>query len=450
MSRKIATSYVVTLGLMLFAMYFGAGNLIFPALLGQQAGTNLLPAIAGFILTGIGLPLLTFLVLVASGKNNVQGLASRVNPVFGVIFSVVMYLSIGPLFAMPRTGTVSFEIGIKPFVSGMNENMILCLFTLIFFSIACVLALSPGKVVDIVGKYLTPIMVSLIAILIITAVIFPRGNIYEPQEDYQVSALITGFKEGYLTLDAIASFVFGIIIINAIQSQGITEKKAVFHACLKAVSLAGVLLAMVYGGLSYMSATSVDGVGYLTNGGEVLAASSNYYFSIYGSLILGGITILACLTTSIGLLTACSQYFNQLYSKVSYKQYVILLAIFSFSVSNLGLTNLIKFSVPLLNMIYPLVIALVFLVLLNKCFRGNQRVYQMVMLFTFIFSVLDGLKSVPGISKSLEGMVSFFDAYMPMYSLGLGWLVPALIGYAVGSVWASYERKENPEKVIEY
>lgn len=450
MKEKISTSYVITLGLMLFAMYFGAGNLIFPALLGQQAGSNLLPAISGFILTGVGLPLLAFLVLVASGKNNVQGLASRVNPTFGVIFSVLMYLSIGPLFAMPRTGTVSFEIGIKPFTSGMDEGIVLFLFTVCFFVTACVLALSPGKVVDIVGKYLTPIMVALITVLIATAVVLPMGVIYEPQGTYESTALITGFKEGYLTLDAIASFAFGIIIINAVRSQGVADKRAIFLACLQAVAVAGVLLALVYGGLSYMSAASIDGIGYLENGGAVLAASSQYYFSVYGNLILGGITILACLTTSIGLLTACSQYFNQLYSKISYKQYVMVLALFSLFVSNLGLTNLIKFSIPLLNMIYPLVIALVFLVLCNKWYRGNQRVYQMVMFFTLVFSVLDGLKSFPGLNELLAGMFDVFDTYLPLYSMGLGWLLPAVIGLVIGLLWAVKERTTDPDKVVEY
>lgn len=346
MSKKISTGYVVTLGLMLFAMYFGAGNLIFPALLGQQAGASLLPAIFGFILTGVGMPLLAFIMLVASGKNNVQGLASRIGPRFGLIFSLVMYLAIGPLFAMPRTGTVSFEIGIKPFVGGMSESMGLLLFTLIFFVIATAMALSPNKVVDIIGKYLTPIMVALIAILILTAVFMPMGPSYAPQDEYVNAAFGKGFKEGYLTLDAIASFAFGIIIINAIRNQGITDKKAMLGASLKAVGIAGVLLALVYGGLSYMSARSVDGIGYLENGGEVLAAASKYYFGTFGNVILGGITTLACLTTCIGLLTACSQYFHQLYEKISYKQYVLILAVFSLVISNLGLTNLIKFSVP--------------------------------------------------------------------------------------------------------
>ena len=447
MSKKVPTSYVIILGLMLFAMYFGAGNLIFPAIIGQQSGTNITSAMAGFFLTGVGLPLLSFLTLVATGKDNIQELASRVTPWFGVAFAVVLYLAIGPFFAIPRAGTVAFEIGIKPFSSSLGESTTLLIFSAIFFTIACLLAVFPAKVVDIVGKYLTPLKITLIGILIVVAVAFPMGKIYEPQDQFVDAAFVTGFKEGYLTLDAMASFAFGIIIIDAVRLKGATDKKHVMAACGKAIGIAAVLLVVMYSALSYMSATSVSKIGYQENGGEVLAKVSNYYFGIYGNVLLGLMISVACMTTCIGLLSACAQYFSRLYPKISYQYYVIGMAIFSFLVSNMGLTGLIKFSEPILNAIYPLAISMVFLLLSNKWFRGNRRVYQMVILFTFCISIFDGFDTA-GIN--ILNISSFLSKYLPLYEMGLGWIIPAIVGAVVGNIWAMMERKNSPEKVIEF
>ncbi|WEG73742.1 branched-chain amino acid transport system II carrier protein [Vagococcus intermedius] len=435
-SKKIPTSYVFVLGLMLFAMYFGAGNLIFPAIIGQKAGTNVVTSMLGFFLTGVGLPLLSFLTLVHTGKDNIQDLASRVTPWFGVTFAVILYLAIGPFFAIPRAGTVAFEIGIKPFSGALGESSTLFIFSVIFFGIACLMSVFPGKVVDIVGKYLTPLKIGLIAVLIIAAVSAPMGPIQGPSKEFIETPFINGFKEGYLTLDAMASFAFGIIIIDAVRVKGATAKKDIMSASLKAILIAATLLVVMYSALAYMSATSVTKIGMQTNGGEVLAKVSNYYFGTYGNILLGFMISVACMTTCVGLLSSCSSYFNRLYPKISYQKYVILFSVFSLLVSNLGLTGLIKFSEPILNTIYPLAICLVFLLLMDKFFKGHRRVYQMVILFAFVISLFDGLKTanieVPGISAALEN-------YLPLYTTGLGWVIPAIIGCLVGLVWAKFE-----------
>ena len=447
MSKKVSTSYVIILGFMLFAMYFGAGNLIFPAIIGQKAGSNIVPAMLGFFLTGVGLPLLSFVTLVATGKNNIQELAGRVAPWFGILFSVMLYLFIGPFFAIPRAGTVAFEIGIKPFDFGSNQSTTLLIFTLLFYAVACLFALFPGKVVDIIGKFLTPLKIGLIGILAVIGVIFPMGAIYKPQGDFINNAFVTGFKEGYLTLDAMASFAFGIIIIKAVNDKGATSKKHVLAACSKAIVIAASLLIIMYSALSYMSATSVSKIGYMENGGEVLAKVSNYYFGVYGNVLLGLMITVACMTTCVSLLSACAEYFSRLYPKISYQKYVIGMTLFSIVVANLGLTSLIKISVPILNAIYPLAISLVFLLLFNKWFKGNQRVYQMVILFTFCVSIFDGFDSA-GIN--VLNISTILAKYLPLYSVGLGWVVPALVGAVVGICWAKIEKKSNPHMAIEY
>lgn len=225
MTNKVPFSFIVVIGLMLFALFFGAGNLIFPAMLGQSAGENVWIANAGFLVTGVGLPLLGVLAFGISGKEDLQSLASRVHPLFGIVFTTVLYLAIGPLFAIPRTGSVSYEIGMKPFVPEAMSSSALILFTIIFFSITCFFSLNPAKIVDIVGKILTPIKLTFIGILVVFAFIHPMGEMQAPTEAYTSHAFFKGFQEGYLTMDTLASFVFGIIIINAIKEKGAKTKK---------------------------------------------------------------------------------------------------------------------------------------------------------------------------------------------------------------------------------
>ena len=321
---------------MLFALFFGAGNLIFPVLMGQMSGSNVWEATFGFIITGVGLPLLGVLAIGYSGQSDLYTMAKRVHPMFAIIFTTVLYLAIGPLFAMPRTGTVSYEIGVKPLIGDMNSTVAMALFTVIFFAITCFFALKPGKIIDIVGKMLTPILLFFIALLILAALFNPMGSLTAPAEQYTENAFFKGFQEGYLTMDTLASFVFGIIIINAVRSTGIHGKKEMMTSVMKSAFVAAGLLAVIYAGLAYLGATGVEEIGAFDNGGAILAAASHYYFGSYGSLILGLAVIAACLTTSIGLVTACAAYFNTLAPRWSYKTYAIVLSVFSALVANGG------------------------------------------------------------------------------------------------------------------
>ncbi|MBU8880955.1 branched-chain amino acid transport system II carrier protein [Bacillus sp. FJAT-29790] len=429
MSNKVPFSFIVVIGLMLFALFFGAGNLIFPPMLGQSAGMNIWSANAGFLVTGVGLPLLGVLALGFSGKDDLQSLASRVHPVFGIVFTTVLYLAIGPLFAIPRTGNVSFEIGVKPFLSENSGSIPLLIFSIIFFSITCLFSLNPAKIVEIVGKILTPIKLTFIGILIVVAFIHPIGDLQAPVKNYTIQPFFNGFREGYLTMDTLASFVFGIIIINAIKEKGAKTKKQIMIVCGKAAGIAAVILAIIYTALSYMGASSVEKLGHLDNGGIFLAKVSEYYFGTYGGILLGLMITVACLTTSIGLVTACSSFFNKLLPKVPYKTIAISLTIFSAIVANIGLTQLIAISVPVLTAIYPLAIVLIFLTFFHSLFKGKAEVYQGSLLLTFIISFFDGLN---GAGIHLSSINNFFNAILPMYDVGLGWIIPAIIGGFIG------------------
>ncbi|MBM7585373.1 LIVCS family branched-chain amino acid:cation transporter [Bacillus pakistanensis] len=446
MTNKIPFSFIVTVGFMLFALFFGAGNLIFPAMLGQSAGTNIWSANAGFIITGVGLPLLGVIALGISGKSDLQSLASRVHPIFGIIFTVALYLSIGPLFAIPRTSTVSFEIGIKPFISEEYSVIGLMIFTLIFFGITAYFSLKSTKIVDLVGKFLTPLLLLFIAILIITAIFNPIGHFQAPAENYMNNAFFKGFQEGYLTMDALAAFVFGIIVINAVKEKGASTKKEIMIAVTKAGFIAAALLGIIYTSLSFIGASSVEGLGFLDNGGAVLSGASNHYFGSFGGILLSLIVFGACLTTSIGLITSCSSYFTKVMPSISYNKFVIIFSVFSAGLANFGLNELIAVSVPVLVAIYPLAICLMALTFLHPLFKGKKEVYQGSLLLTFIVALFDGLNAA-GIT--IAPINDLLATVLPLYEVGLGWIVPAIIGGVLGYGFGMVTKSKSPSAQVE-
>ncbi|WP_010531342.1 branched-chain amino acid transport system II carrier protein [Lentibacillus jeotgali] len=436
MKGKLSFSSYAAVGAMLFALFFGAGNLIFPAQLGQNAGTNLLPAVIGFLITGVGLPLLGIIAMSFSGSRNLQELSSRVHPVYAVFFTSLLYLTIGPFFASPRTGTVAFEIGISPFISESSQQIGLFIFTLLFFAVVLWFSLKPGKLVDNVGKLLAPGLVVLLAVLLITAVINPMGAIEAPQEAYASGAFITGFLEGYNTMDALASLVFGIIVINAIRAMGVTSNKDILKTTIKAGSIAILLLGMIYAGIAYLGATSTQVFGIFETGGPVLSSAASHYFGTFGSILLAITIILACLTTAIGLTTANAEYFHSLFPQFSYKTLVVFFATLTFIIANFGLANIITYSVPVLMFLYPLAIVLMLLTFLSPLFNHARVVYGSTIAVTFLISIFDGLKSLCeslGIEyfSWMQPIVAFYEQSLPLYSQGLGWLLPAVVVIAV-------------------
>lgn len=447
MKTKLSFSNHLVIGVMLFALFFGAGNLIFPASLGQNAGTQVWIAVIGFLLTGIGLPFLGTLAMGFSGSKNLQELSSRVHPVFAVIFTALLYLTIGPFFALPRTGAVSFEIGILPFMNQDYAQLGLLVFTIIFFGLTLLLSLNPSKMVDNVGKYLSPGIIIGLFFLLLFVIIKPMGVFEEPQGNYVTNAFMTGFTEGYNTMDALASLVFGIIVIQAIRSMGVTSTKGILVATAKSGGIAILFLGLIYAGIAYLGATSVNLFGLFDNGGPVLSAASGHYFGSFGAILLSVIIFLACLTTSIGLTTACGEYFHSLMPKISYKAFVIFFSVFTCIIANFGLSNIITYSIPVLMLLYPLAIVLIFLTFLSPLFNHARVVYVSVMFVTFLISIIDGLKALCdslGIEHYswLQPIVSFYENVLPFYSVGLGWLIPFIIVTLVTGIISRFEKTE--------
>lgn len=425
--NNLSKKDLVFISLMLFSLFFGAGNLIFPPFLGQLAGNVTWISMLGFFVTAVGFPVLGVIAVAKSG--GLHALAERVNPLFASIFTVLIYLSIGPCLGIPRAGSLPFEMAISPYLpQSVSKPLALFIFTLVFFSIAYWISLTPAKLVDRMGKILTPTLLILISLIFIATIFKPLGSYGIVTEEYRSSPFIKGFLEGYLTMDTIAALNFGIVIALAIKSKGIKEEKAIISASVKAGIIAGILLIVIYSILAHLGASSGGRFGATENGAQTLTNIMGYIFGKPGAVLLAVIFTLACITTCVGLITSCSQYFSTLTSKLSYKNWVRILSISSMILANMGLTKILVISVPVLNAIYPIAIVLIVLAMIDKLFRGSTEVYGLTILFTGIVSIFDALGQV-GIEFGF--IINLFNK-LPLYSKGLGWVVPALIGIIVG------------------
>lgn len=424
----------IAIGLMLFALLFGAGNLIFPAAMGQNAGVNVWYAVLGFCVTGVGLPLISIAALGYSGCLDLEEAAGRVHPWYGVFYSVVSYLAIGPCFAAPRTGTVSFEIAVKPFLGSISPDIALPIFLLVFFLLTYWLAATPSKLVDRVGKILTPALLAVILLLIVQSFITPLGTPQAPTKNYAtpVTAVMQGILDGYNTLDAIASFIFATLVISFVKEGGVTQPKAIMKQVLLSGSIAVALLAFIYIFIAKIGADSVTQLGILETGAPVLAGSAKILFGNLGAAILAVIVLLACLSTSVGLVTCCAAYFMRLLGHFSYKTYAVIFCVISYLVGLFGLKTIIVSTIPVLMFIYPLLVALICLIFLDKFFGGRQCVYAWTIAFTFVMATINLLETAGVNLGSFETML---QTYVPLHTFGMGWIPFAAVGFVIGLIW---------------
>lgn len=439
--KKLDTLFI---GFMLFSMFFGAGNLIFPPFLGSSSGTNYWVAMAGFIVTGVGLP---FVVLFAISlvKGGVQTIGNRVHPVFSTVFTVAVYLCIGPFLAIPRNANVAFEMGVAPFFKGsINTTLLLFLFTVVFFTLVYVVSLNPTKMEKYMGRFITPALLVAMVVLCVVGFVKLHAPFQAPAEAYQSGAFFKGFLEGYNTMDALASLAFGIVILSAIQQRGVQDSKQLRNYTLKAGLIAGLLLSMVYVSLGVIGAR-MAGTGSFENGTEILSATATLLLGQKGLALLGLIFTLACFTTVVGLTTACGAYFSKLLPKANYKTVVLTVTLVGFTLSNLGLNQILKVSVPFLVTSYPLTIVLIALTYFNRYFKNPRKVYGSAMLFTGVFAVISGLNAA-GLDL---GPVQTMKDMLPLSSVGLEWVVPALVGTVVGLLLSKVGTKAEALEELE-
>ena len=415
---KLTKGQMVTVSFMLFSLFFGAGNLIFPPFLGQNAAQNTVPAIIGFLITAVVLPVLG--VIVVAQSDGLDKLGARVNSKFAIIFTMLIYLSIGPGLGIPRAASVPFEMAVAPYLpEGASFGLFMLIYSLVFFVIAAWLALNPSKLLNRIGHFLTPSLLTLIVLLFISFVVKGVTGVAAPQPAYQSAAFLKGFCEGYQTMDTIAALNFGLVISITLQNLGIKEKSGVIRHTVFAGIAAGTILTSVYVMLTYMGMQSSGIYEIQENGAWTLRQIVYQLFGEFGAILLAAIFTLACLTTCVGLINSISQYFSTLFKGISYNKFVLGITIFSFAVCNQGLNTILSISVPVLNAIYPVSIMLIVLGLCDKFINKNRFIYPFTILGTAVISVI---YAIDGIGISL-GFISKICRSLPLYDLGFGWVI---------------------------
>ena len=406
------------IGFTLFSMFFGAGNLIFPPYLGAQAGTRLWLAFAGFAVSAIGLPIAGVVAVARAG--GLPQLAERVHPRFAQVFSILVYLSIGPCLAIPRTASTSFAM-LEPLAG--ESTALQWGYSLLFFAVAFLVAQHPEKLTQRLGKILCPALLALILLLFAGCLLHPAASGYgTPTAAYTALPAVQGILDGYQTMDTLAGLNFGAVIALNIQALGVTEPREMERGTIRAGLVAGGMLLVVYAMLTHIGGISGAAFPGSDTGASVLTALADGLFGRVGQVLLAVIFVIACFNTCVGLIASVGEYFHELLPQLPYPAIAAFFALVSMLLANIGLADILSLSVPVLNAIYPIAIVLIVVEFLPGRFQLTS-VWRLGILFTAIQSIPAALPFGP---------LSALMNALPLSSLGFGWLLPALIGIGAG------------------
>lgn len=437
-SRKLTWKDYLVVASLLFGLFFGAGNLIFPLHLGQLAGANWGTAAVGFLITGVLLPLLSVLAVAITHADGVYDIGKPLGAGFAVVFMVLIHATIGPLFGTPRTATVSFTVGMAPFLPKNMQGTALLVFSALFFLAAFAFSYHQNNILSNVGKVLNPLFLSLLFLVFVVAFARPLGN---PQtaavtSAYKHGALVNGFLEGYNTMDALAGLAFGITVVTAVRGMGQKDAKSVSKVVAKSGLLAVLSIGFIYLLLILMGAMSLGRFKVSDNGGVAFNQIVNVYGGVFGQVLLAFLLTITCLTTAVGLVAAFAQDFHKHFPQVSYHAWLALSCLASFLAANFGLDTIIAWSTPMLMFLYPLSMVLILLSVFSPLFKTDGIVYFFVILFTVVPALGDMVVAFPSVvSQSSFGLaVASLRNHLPLANMGLSWLVPALVGLVVGLV----------------
>ena len=428
-------------GLLLFGIFFGAGNLIFPPTLGAQSGEQFLPAIAGFVFSGVGIAVLTLIIGTLNPKGYIYEISKKISPLFATIYLAALYLSIGPFFAIPRTATTSYAVGISPLLAEADKGLGLIVFTLIYFVAAYLIALNPSKILDRIGRILTPVFALLIIILVILGAFKYGAN--APQtatEAYQISAFGTGFLEGYNTLDALASVAFSVIAVQTLKQLGFSSKKEYISTIWVVGIVVAIGFSALYIGLGFlgnhfpMTEEAMKGG---TPGVYILSQATQEIFGSTAQLFLAAMVTVTCFTTTVGLIVSTAEFFNGRFPQISYKVYATVFTLIGFAIANLGLDAIIKYSVPVLVILYPITITIVMIVIVNKFVPLSKPGMQLTMGLVTAIAVTSVLAS----SFEIATLTNLINS-LPFANASLPWLVPAIIGILLSLVLPNKQESE--------
>lgn len=416
---------IIVVGFALFSMFFGAGNLLFPPYLGLVSGKNWGISLSGFILTDI---ILAIVVIIAAAKANgdLDVILKRAGKKLARFMGVASILCIGPLLAIPRTAATTYEMGIAPIV-GVQETWLAVLVSVVFFGITLILTIRPSKVVDIVGKFLTPALLICLGVLIVVGIVSPIGDVSQTAL-IDKNLFAEGVSQGYLTLDTLASAAFATVVISSIYERGYSDPNEKVKLTIQSGIVAGIVLGVIYAGLTYLGSTLSTLYSPDTPQASLMVVITNSLLGGPGKIILGVIVSLACLTTSIGLTSSTAKYFSSISdNKIKYETVVIIVCVFSAIVSNFGVSVIIQFSLPILEVICPVLVALVATTFLDKYIK-NDNVFKGVAYVTFLVSILS-------VGSNLLGVTYISDVLnkLPLASYGFNWILPAILGGVIGN-----------------
>lgn len=435
----LTTMQSLTVGVALFSMFFGAGNLIIPPLLGLESGAEMPLAMIGFLVAAIGLPVLGIVAVALAGT--ARELAGRVHPRFAEAFVGAVYLAIGPCLAIPRTSSTAFEMLVPLLPQGMDVSTARLVFSIVFFAVAFALALRPGVITRVLGRITGPALIVLIVLVVGSALMAPTGTVAAPRPPYNHGATIWGFLTGYQTMDLLASLAFGIVIAEAVHEQGVTEPGAVAREISRAGVVAGVLMALIYGGLAFVGSDLSNVIPNATNGATVLTASATRHFGQAGTVVVALIFFLSCMNVCIGLISCCSRYFCESYVPggadapnggvtKAFAILALVFAVFSCVLSNVGLDAILAFSVPLLNALYPVAIVLVAMGMAHSFCDAHRATWVLTGATVAIQSVITSARDAWFANVWLP-----FDL-LPFSDIGMAWLPVAVVAFIVGVLYS--------------
>lgn len=429
---------------MIFALFFGAGNLIFPLHLGQLAGNNWPVAAAGFLVTGVLLPLLSLLAVSITHSSGVYGLGKPLGRTCALIFMVVVQLTLGPLFATPRTATVPYTIGVAPLLPTKYQQLGLLIFSIIFFALVFWVSYNQSDILSKLGKVLNPIFLVLLFIMFLIGFLHPMGHAVamKPTADYLHAGFINGFLEGYNTLDALAGLAFGVAIVTAIKTMT-KNTNQVSSILAKSGLLAMIGIGIIYVCLIVLGAMSLGKLKVSADGGVAFTQIVNYYGGVVGQTVLAVLIILTCLTTSVGLVAAFAEDFHNHFPSLSYHGWLMIACGIATILANLGLEKIIIWSLPVLMFLYPLAMVLIILSVCSPLFKRDHLIFKIAMIFTLIPAILDMIVSLPepvASTSFVKQVATFRLNVLPLANVGLAWLVPALIGIILGIIAHIYRR----------
>ncbi|MEB7825631.1 branched-chain amino acid transport system II carrier protein [Staphylococcus chromogenes] len=418
--------FVVISGLMLFSLFFGAGNLIFPPMLGHTSGDFVWRAMSGFMVTGILLPCLA-VIIVAYYNEGVESIGNRIHPIFGVTFAFIVYLTAGAFYGIPRASNVAYEIGVAPILPVQNTFTLIG-FAVVFFAVVTFLALFPTRIMDILGKYLTPILLIIIGVLCVLAIVNAHHAPGLAQGKFASQPILNGVLEGYYTMDVLAALIFSVVVVNQFKGQGMTSARQVTLRVLQAAVIAAVLLGTVYMALAWMGAVTPSSHT-IKNGTAILTLQSTQVFGMFGYYLFALIVVLACLTTCVGLITACASFTLHYIPKLGYRRLVLIFSMLGLVFTTFGLNMILSIAEPILLFIYPIAIVLVLVSLINMIFTYRLRwAYILPTMVTMLLSIIQ-------VALTFKIEIPWFTSLyeqIPLASAQLGWLIPFLIFMILG------------------